>query len=207
LPARTNDKWVLAGSFVILVGPWVLLAIFWARRGVQMPNNLAKVVIDHPASTNFLATFLSNIVSIIVSYLFSVAVVRYSQGWVMDNDHVTVFDVSLISAFRNQNWPWSITKDPKHLLVQKRWFPVALAGVCVTTFSFIQPGISSLITPVSFYRTVPLMGTEVDFSSNITECVSWFKNNWVSNCGVTVSGLPRKAYLTDHTGTFLPDES
>ena len=185
------------------MGPWVLLIIFWARKGVQIPNHLAKAVIDHPATTNFLATFLSNIVSVAVSYLFSVAVIRYSQGWVMNNDHVTVFDVSLISAFRNQNWPWSITKDPKHLLVQKRWFPVALAGVCVAAFSFVQPGMSSLITPVSFYRTVPLTGTEVDFSSNATDCVSWFKNNWKSKCGWTVSTLLQKACLTDHK--FLSD--
>jgi len=165
-----------------------------------MYNHLAKAVQDHPVTTNFFTTFLSNIVSITVSSLFSVAVVRYSQGWVMNNDHVTVFDVSLISAFSHQNWPWSITNDLNHLLVQGRWFPVALAGVCMAAFSFVQPGITSLITPVSFYRMVPLKATEIDFSSNAADCGHWFKGHWVNNCALPVSRLPQKACpLTTHS--------
>ena len=187
----------------MLLWPWILLATIWARGGVQMSDHLARVVKNYPQRVSFFITLLGNIVSIVIGIIFSTAVLRFSQEWATNNDQVTVFDVSLISAFRNQNWPWSITKDPKHLLVQKRWFPVALAGVCVAAFSFVQPGMSSLITPVSFYRTVPLTGTEVDFSSNATDCVSWFKNNWKSKCGWTVSTLLQKACLTDHK--FLSD--
>ena len=137
-----------------------------------MHNSVAKVVINHPQSTSFFVTLIGNIVSIIVSTLFSMVVVHFAQEWVTNNDHVTVFDVSLISAFRYQNWPWSI-RDHKYLLVRNRWSPVVLAGACIAAFALVPPGITSLITPVPFHRRVPLTGRELDFSSSAIDSLDW----------------------------------
>jgi len=156
------------------VWPWIFLAVFWGLEGIQVNNSVAKAVIDHPQTTNFFATLFSNIVSI----LFSSATIRFAQEWVANNDRVTVFDVSWISAFRRQNWTrgW---KDRKYLR-NRRYF-VVLVGACVSAFALVPPGTTSLITPVPFNRTVPLTGTELDFSSNAADCLNWFETNGISN--------------------------
>jgi hypothetical protein len=158
----------LAGTFIMLVWPWIFLAIIWARGGVQMSDHVARVVKNHPQMISFVITLLGNIVSIIIGIIFSAAVVRSSQEWATNNDHITVFHISLISAFRNQSWPWGI-KDHKYLLAPNRWLPVVLAGGCIATFALVPSGTTSLITSVSFYRTWNLTGTELDFSN--ADCV------------------------------------
>jgi hypothetical protein len=183
----------------MLVWPWIFLTIVWARRGVQMHNQVAKAAIDHPQITSFFATLLGNIASMIVSVLFSIAVVRFAQEWVTKKDHITVFDVSLISAFRNQSWPWSM-KDHKYLLARNRWLPVVLAGACIAASALMPPGMTSLISPVSFYRTSPLMGIELDFSSNATDCIHWFAGKMISTSTCDwfkVSSLPQTGCITD----------
>ena len=173
----------------MLVWPWIFLAIIWARCGVQMSDHVAKVVKNHPQWISFFITLLGNIVSIIVSITFSAAVLRFSQEWATNKDHVTVFDVSLISAFSNQSWPWGI-KDHKYLLNRNRWLPVVLAGACIAAFALVPSGVTSLITPVSFNRTWPLTGTELDFSSNAADCVGWFQDprNLPDTCDLQVFG-------------------
>jgi len=181
----------------MLLWPWVFLAITWARNGVPMNVHLTMFVKEHPQRTNFFITLFANIVNIIVSILFSIAVVRFSGEWATNNDHVTVFDISLISAFKNRNWPWEI-KDHKYLLIQKRWFSVVLAGVFIAAFAVVPSGTTSLVTPVPFKQKWPLDGTELDFSSNANDCISWFRDNRPINCDWKVSRLPQNACLANH---------
>ena len=196
--ARADNAYLLVGILVMLLWPWIFLAAIWKQDGIQMWNHLAKFVKRHPQRTSFFITFLGSIVSFIVSILFSTAVFRFSQEWATNNDHVTVFDVSLISAFRNLNWPWRI-KDHKYLLVRNRWLPVVLAGACIAGFTLVPSGTTSLITPVSFNRTSPLKETEFDFSSNVTDCIDWFTANSQDYCDWGVSKISQNACLTNHT--------
>ena len=184
----------------MLLWPWIFLSIIWAWSGIPMGEHLTTVVKNNPQRTSFFITLFANIVSIITSTLFSAAVVRFSREWATNNDHVTVFDISLISAFRNQNWPWEI-KDHKYLRIRKKWLPVVLAGVCIAAFAVVPSGTTSLITPVSFKRTWPLNGTELDFSSNTTDCDGWFNDaeQMEGACHSVVSRLPDNACLTNHT--------
>jgi len=199
--AIANDVCLLAGIFILLLWPWVFLTIIWSRDGIQMDNHVAKVVKDYPQRTSFFITFLGNIVSIIISIIFSTAVVRFSQKWTTNNNHVTVFDVSLISAFQNQKWPWGI-KDHKYLLVRNRWLPAVLAGVCIASFALVPSGTTSLITPVPFNRRWPLTGTELDFSSNAADCINWFAEipslSMTRFCGWKVGSLSLNECLTNH---------
>jgi hypothetical protein len=166
----------LAGIFVMLVWPWIFLAIIraWPGGGVQMSDHVARVVKSYPQMVSFFITLFANVVSIIIGIIFSTAVLRFSQEWATNNDQVTVFHVSLISAFRNQSWPWGI-KDHKYLLIRNRWLPVVLAGGCIAAFALVPSGTTSLITPVSFHRKWDLTGTELDFSS--ADCVQWLIKN------------------------------
>ena len=181
----------------MLLWPWIFLGTIWAKDGVQINDHIAKAVKNYPQRTSFFLTLLGNIVSIIVSIMFSTVVVRFSQEWTANNDHVTVFDVSLISGFRNQRWPWGIN-DRKHLLVRNRWMPAILVGICIAAFALVPPGTTSLITPVSFNRTLGVTGTELDLSSNATDCLGWFAKNPLNtgSCNWRVSRLPQNAYLT-----------
>jgi len=147
-----------------------------------MNNHVAKGVIDYPQITNFFLTLFGNITSIIVSILFSQATIRFAREWITSNDHITVFDISVISAFTHQNWPWS-RKDRKYLLVRNtgRWLPAVSVVGCIVAFALVVPGTTSLIAPVSFHRTVSLTGTELDFSSSAADCLDWFEANQVSN--------------------------
>jgi len=185
-PLRSNDVRWLAIISVMLVWPWIFLAVIWGLGGLQMNNHLAKVVIDHPSSTSFFVTLLGNIVNIFVGFLFSIAVVRFAQEWVTNNDNVTVFDVSLISAFSNQNFPWSM-EDLKYLFIRNRWFSVVWVGVCIIAFAFVPSGMTSLIAPVPFHRTMRLTGSELNISSTAADCHHWFLLHKNDECVQKVS--------------------
>ena len=197
--ARVNDVCLLAGIFIMLLWPWILLITIWLKGGIQMSDNVARIVKNHPQRSSFVITLFANIVSIIVSILFSTAVARFSQAWARNNDRVTIFDISLTSAFRNQNWPWEI-EDHKYLFIRNRWFPAMLAGVCIAAFALVPSGTTSLITPVSFNQAWPLKGTEFDFSSNATVCADWFTRTYdKEDCVWKVSRLPQNGCLANHT--------
>jgi len=199
---RVDDVYLLAGIFVMLSWPWIFLCIIWARGGIPLGEHLAKVVENHPQRTSFVITLFASINSIITSILFSTAVVRFSQEWARNNDHITVFEISLISAFRNQIWPWEM-QDHKYLLIGKRWLAAVFAGVCIAAFALVPSGTTGLITPVPFKQTWPLYGTELDFSSNATDCLDWFSDNWSDNCDWKVSRSPPNACFSNHT--YLSD--
>ena len=185
----------------MLLWPWILLTTIWLKDGIQMSDNVARVVTKHPQRTNFFITLFANLISITVSILFSMAVVRFSRRWATNNDNITVFDISLISAFRNQNWPWEI-KEHKYLLIRKRWLAAILAGVCIAAFAVVPSGTTSLITPVPFPKTWDLIGTELDFSSDPDNCVErrFLDNSSMiqdAHCTWIVSILPPNASLTN----------
>ena len=187
--ASFSDKLLLIGIFTMLLWPWIFLAVVWARGGIQINDHVAKGVIDYAQTTNFFVTLIANIVSIIVSILFSKATIRFAQEWITTNDHVTVFDISVISAFAHQSWPWS-KKDRKYLLVRDtgRWLPAVSVVVCIVAFALVVPGTTSLIAPVSFHRTVSLTGTELNFSPSAADCLDWFGAHLApNNCGLGVS--------------------
>ena len=169
----------------MLVWPWILWGVVWSQHGIQMNEHVAKVVIDNPQSTTFFTTLLGNIASLIVSTLFSSAIIRFSQELV-ERKGVTVFDVSVLSAFRYQRWPWAM-EDLNGPFVRTQWLRMVLIVGCIAAFGFVPSSVTSLITPVQFNRMAPLNGTELDFSSNDPDCLDWFTANPIHNCEWKVS--------------------
>ena len=163
----------------MLMWPWIFWGVVQSQNGIQMNNHVAKVVMDNPQGTTFLITLLGNIASLIISILFSSAIVRFSQELV-ERKGVTVFDVSLLSAFRYQRWPWGI-KDLNRSFFRTRWLRMILILGCIAAFGFVPSSVTSLITPVPFNRRADLQGTELDFSSIDTDCRNWSSVNPLSN--------------------------
>ena len=163
----------------MLVWPWIFWGVIWNQHGIQMNKHVVKVVKNNPHSTTFFTTLLGNIAGLIVSTLFSSAIIRFSQEWV-ERKGVTVFDVSMLSAFRYQRWPWRI-RDLNGSFVRTQWLRMVLVVGCIAAFGFVPSSVTSLITPAPFDRKAPLIGTELDFSSNATDCLEWFRNNNISN--------------------------
>ncbi|KAF8989120.1 hypothetical protein BDQ17DRAFT_1373506 [Cyathus striatus] len=175
---RFYDILLLAGIFIMLVWPWVFFGVVFALGGIQAGNHFASVVTENPHTVNFFVTLIGNVITLIVDILFSLSVVRFAQEWVSDNEGVTIFHVSLISAFRHHSWLWKI-QDFKHLFVSSRWLLVALVGACVVCFTFVPSSVTSLLNPVTFNRTTSLSGTELDLSSSAPDCVNWLTGNQI----------------------------
>ena len=65
-----------------------------------------------------------------------------------------------------------------------------LVVACILTFPQLISSTTSLITPGPFNRMANLTGTELDFSSNDTDCLAWFKAHpqaGSNNCNVQVN--------------------
>ncbi len=155
-----------------------------------MNDHLTKFVTQNPHSTNFIVTLIGSLVCLVVDILFSFSVVRLAQEWLAVADEVTVFHVSMLSAFRYQSWPWGV-KDLKIVFGRKRWLLVLLLGVCIGAFTFVPSGTTSLLSPIPFNETVALSGTELDFSSTAIDCIQFLDANPLSNnCDWQVSWLP-----------------
>jgi hypothetical protein len=182
-----HDWSLLILLFIMLAWPWIFFGVVWGKEGLQMGNRAAKVITDHPHATSFFVTFIGNIVNLIVSILFSFAIIRLAQERVMDEKHITIFEVSLLSALRHQSWPWEV-KDLGQLLKRTRWLPAALVGGCIAAFTFVPGSTTSLINPAPFNRTERLTGTELNFASTAADCLTWLDaHNITNNCDWGVS--------------------
>lgn len=186
---RIYDTFLLAGITIMLSWPWAFLGILFHMNGIQMNDRLARTVINNPQTTNYFVTLIGNLVSLGVGILFSFSVVRWAQEWLAVTDKVTVFHVSVLSAFRYRILPWGL-KDLKNVFRPKKWVLVVLAGVYLHAFAFVPSAVTSLLTPVPLNKTAALTGTELDFSSTANECAQFLNAHPLSNnCDWQVSSM------------------
>ncbi|KAF8812674.1 hypothetical protein BYT27DRAFT_7335420 [Phlegmacium glaucopus] len=199
---RASDIFWLVFITVMLVWPWIFFS--QARDGIQMPDSLAIYVNEHPHRTNFFfVTVISTLINMIVAYLFSKAVIRFSQEWITKNE-LNLFHLSLISGFSTHKIPWG-PKDIFYVCSKSRILRAAIIIFCWAIFIFVQSGITSLLGPAPFERTLPLQGTELDLSTNDPVCLSYLRSNpnginsplcgWATTINPTGSG-PTFNYTT-----------
>jgi len=199
-PSSRLDILLLFVSFIMLIWPWIFFGVVWAKKGIQMDNHVAQVVTKNPHATTYFISLVSSIITVVVTTTFSLAIVRLAQELVTHHKPTRPFHLTVLLGFRHQSWPWGIS----YLMAEKRWPLAVLVVVCILTFPQLISSITSLITPGPFDRTAILTGTELDFSSNDTDCLAWFKANPRSNnCDWQVSQTYLQ-YLPDHTSLLVP---
>ena len=189
----------------MLCWPWVLFGVLIAR-DIPLNYGFAKYVTRHSRTTNFFITQIGTIVNLIVGFLFSKSILRYTQGWMASKEHISFFHLSLISAFRTHRLPRWTLSDRKYLLTRKRWLRAALVLACLYAFTFITPGVTTILTPLPFPQRLPLNGTELDFSPNDSTCLEWLKTQATSTtdtCQWKVSACAQNTCPTDHIRTTI----
>lgn len=191
----------LAFTIIMLFWPWIFFGVTWSLGGIQMHHTAARIVHEHPQDTAFFVTMLCNGLSTFTAILFSAAVVSLSQRWVVHKD-TTILHITLFSALKNNGLPISLLGEGNFALF-------VLAVVYFLMFQLVTPGITALLTPVTFNRTISLSGTELDFASIDTGCIDWFNNNTIPHsCDWMVKStsfhtkaaysiLPASVYFTD----------
>ena len=203
---RMSDIFLLLGIIVMLCWPWVILGVLFARiDGIPLSDRFADYVKNNPRNTNFFITLIGAIVNLIVASLFSTSILRYSQGWMAPKENISFFHLSLILAFRSHSFPWRLS-DRKYLLTRKRWIRAALVLACIYAFTLIAPGVTTILTPLPISHSVPLNGTELDFSPNTTTCLEWFNTQATSmtnTCQWKVSACAQNTCSTDHIHTTI----
>ena len=207
---QKSDILLLLGIIVMLCWPWVIFGVFDARGGIPLTHNFANYVNHNPRNVTFFITQIGAIVNLIVGYLFSRSILRYSQGWMAPKENISFFHVSLILAFRTLRFPWGLS-DRKYLLTRKRWIRAALVLACIYAFTFITPGVTTLLTPLRMDLNTTLQGTELDFSPNpnnpnATTCLEWLNTQATSmanTCQWKVSACAQNTYPTDHIHTTI----
>jgi len=172
----------------MLVWPWIFFGVVWAKHGIQMSNHVAEVVTKHPHTATYFITLICSVISMLVSALFSFAIIRFAQELVSRRP-TRPFHLRVLLAFRHQSWPWGKSwEDVKYLSKGSRWWPALLVIICLLTFPNLVSTTTSLITPMPYNRTATLIGTELDFSSTDTSCLDWYRANpYSSNCDWQVS--------------------
>ena len=192
----------------MLCWPWVLFGFLCGRETIPLNNGFANHVKKHPRTSNFFITQIGTIVNLIVGFLFSTSILRYSQGWMAPKEHISFFHLSLISAFRSHRLPqWNLS-DRKYLFTRKRWIRAALVLACIYAFTLIPPGVTTLLTPLSIPQRSALNGTELDFSPNpnATSCLEWLNTQAISMtnaCQWKVSECAQNTCPTDHIHTSI----
>lgn len=181
--AKDHDK-----SFVLLltfttfmtIWPWVFFGIVVGLDGVAMPHRAAKIANDHPQDVSFFVTSISNTLSFVVGYLFTAAVSRLAQKYIVHKDP-SIAHVSFFTNLKNRSFPMT-------LFNQGRLRPLLTVVLYMLVFNFVTSGISALLTPVIFNRHAQLQATELNFGATDPACVAWFNNNTISHqCDWTVS--------------------
>ena len=194
----------------MLFWPWVLFGVLYARKSISLNDGFANYVNHNPRNTNFFITQIGAIVNLIVGFLFSRSILRYSQGWMASKEHISFFHLSLILAFRSHRVPWGLS-DRKYLLTRKRWIRAALVLACIYAFTLIASGVTSILTPLPLGQQESLHGTELDFSPNpnnpnATTCLEWLNTQAISmtnTCQWKVSACAQNTCPTDHIHTTI----
>ncbi|KAF8812665.1 hypothetical protein BYT27DRAFT_7159083 [Phlegmacium glaucopus] len=193
---RASDIFWLVCITVMLLWPWIFFS--QARNGIQMPKSLAIFVNAHPHRISYyFVTVISTLINMIIAYLFSTAVIRFSQEWITKKD-LNLFGLSLISGFSTHKIPWG-PKDISYLCSNKsRILRATLIIFCWATFILVQSSITSLLGPVRFEKTFPLLGTELDFSTNNITCLNYLRSspNNISSPRCGWAGIGNFPYTT-----------
>ena len=163
------DLLFMSGILVILFWPWLFFGVVWAKSGIEITHNVTALIRQNPHTTTYFITFISSLNTIIINFLYSVAVVRFSQEWVTRARTPRPLHIRTLLALRHQRW----RADGKG--AKNGWGFAVLVFVCFAMFPNLTSSISTLITPVPFNRALILTGSELDFSLTAPDCVDWFK--------------------------------
>jgi hypothetical protein len=210
---RQSDILLLLGIIIMLCWPWVIFGVFWARagdrEGIPLTEGFANYVKNNPRNITFFITQIGAVVNLIVGSLFSASILRYSQGWMASKKHISFFHLSLMLAFRSHSFPWG-PSDRKYLLTRKRWIRAAFVLACIYAFTFITPGVTTILAPLPILLQSNLHGTELDFSPklNNTTCLDWLNTQaktmaMTNTCQWKVSACTQNTCPTDHIHTSI----
>jgi hypothetical protein len=159
-------------TVIMLSWPWIVFGVVWGRDGIAGGPRFSKLVRENPQTVTFLVTHIGTLFAAISALLFSTAVIRFSQKWIVGRNEVDIFHIAFFTTLRHQRFPW--TYEDLATLV-RRWHLVLTVLSCIFAFNFVPSGISALLGPIPFNKTASLTGTELDFSSSVPDCVAWLR--------------------------------
>jgi Na+/H+-dicarboxylate symporter len=165
-------------TIVMIIWPWIFFGVVWGVGGIQLHNSRAE---DNPKDTLYFATAISNIIGLITAYLFSKAVASLAQKRVVHKS-MAIAEVSFFTALKNRVPSFSLFRRGR-----RRFLLMVVLYLII--FALITPGLTALLTPIHFTRKIQILGKELDFASNDTDCINWFQSypipdncNWVVSC-------------------------
>jgi hypothetical protein len=159
-------------TLIMLWWPWIFFAVVWTSGGIVGGPRFSRLVRENPQTVTFLVTHLGTLFAAITAFLFSTAIIRFAQKWIIARDEVDVVHLTLFTTLRHQTFPWTV-QDRAFLL--RKWHLVITVLSCIIAFNFVPSSISSLLGPIPFNRTTILTGSELDFASSAPDCVTWLK--------------------------------
>ncbi|RXW22985.1 hypothetical protein EST38_g2859 [Candolleomyces aberdarensis] len=171
---RRTDIFLFSATLLSLAWPWAFCGTVAALGGVALPRSHADYVVDNPQRVSTFVTFVGTVYRIICAILFTFVIERFAQEWVRARegiqDPISVFDVSVLLAFRHKSFVWEIS-EYKDWKVKGRWAWVALLVLYTTMLAMIPTGIVALITPGPYIVISLMDGVEVDLSLNDPVCL------------------------------------
>lgn len=163
---------LLLSTTFMIIWPWIAFAVIWNLGGIQLRYSAESFARNHSQLISFLVIFVAGIFNVIIVYLFSSAVASLAKKQVI-HKNVTISRITFFIALRNRALPTSLFRQRRGSLF------LMVVILYIILFTFITPGITVLLLPINFTRTIPLNGTELDFASNDASCINWFHNNTI----------------------------
>ncbi|RXW16872.1 hypothetical protein EST38_g8984 [Candolleomyces aberdarensis] len=167
----------------MLLWPWVFFGVIKAKHGIQMSDQLSGSVARHPHQVGAIVTLIGTINRLIATLLFGKAVVRLGQEVIAKKfqPEVTVFGVSALLAFRHMTMVWGVRQWGQLVKAKGRLVVVLMLLLSLGALALIPSGTASLLTPGEFKKTAALEGTELDFTSDDSGCLTWLDENKPEN--------------------------
>jgi MFS family permease len=177
-----NHKFVgllLVFTIATTLWPWIFLSVVLMSKGIEMEHHTQAQ--KHPQESAFFVASIAGVVYIMTVCQFQTAVaILARKESIFPNvngiDH-RIFFIALKARSYST-----------FLFDQRRYGLVFIAIMFAVPFTFVTSGITALLLPIRFTRAASVVATELDFTSNQTDCINWFNNNTISsNCGWKVS--------------------
>ena len=155
------------GTLIMVIWPWFFLVV--TSGGLKMQGHLGRVAENSSQQVSFVVTFIAGVINVAVVYLFSRAVASLAEQQIIREDS-TISQIAFFVILKNRSFPTFLFRRRKLILF---WTVV----LYIVGFAFVTPGITALLLPVRFTRSVSLNATELDIASLDPDCVNWFNNS------------------------------
>ncbi|KAF8145672.1 hypothetical protein K438DRAFT_1991646 [Mycena galopus ATCC 62051] len=160
--------YIICGHIILQAGAWGFFAALHSRRGIPLSYQSALWTSENPQTVDWITTVIATILAFFTTSLFSSGILKCITVH-LRGDGMSL--AAFIASTKISAGSLILDRDPRKWRVAWR---VGLMSIVIFFLSggVLTAGWKALITPYSIHAHAPLIGIEIDLSSDLSQLQS-----------------------------------